>query len=749
MTISASCQKCGREYHLNERFAGRNLTCKDCGEQFAVDDFKASASANRRASASPSRTPARRKSSSGRPGGNMPARVNRKGKQKKKGKSTSRPAWLPFAIGGGIVVIVAAIVLFMMREKTGSTDPAAIADGTVSPGSTPVDAPSAVDAPQLIEDFVRLKRSIAMTMQSIETVEQAISSVTSLENSLAELKPIGEKVQAYLGNCSKEDTSRFRENYADPLRESEFRTVFAVRRLQADPGVSSILAKPLAAMKTIYYYAVRKRYNEYVNADSNWKVFIQIGMKDVFYVYLDTDNPGQFVKRIREIAGDDVVIAVDPTDAGAKVCMYPVSDAFSLVRQVDFGWVYTYGNGSIGVLVNAEYSFKAGAADPGKNYQPYITAGINPSEAISVTERARIFHDEKMKVGRAINELLNDVKDPESGKSLVAPLLRMNDKLSFFATSDPAMIKLLQSESFREESAPVITEFQRQFQRLEAFQNTYRATSRPLHNLRMSFSQAFNFAFPLTPTFHPNVDGWKGVEQRYADILKIFGKVGNVLTTVTDPQSARVALPKLEQAAQDITKLKTEITEISVAAPPKDKGWIILLMQRALSAPSRDLDKTTTEIRRLRKLPEVNEILKNVFKNFIQDQAEQATPGGPGGHTKPAVDNRTAIRRAAEEMVKAMESMIASVKSARDEESARAALPGIDQSVLNMNASMKSIERSIIAGDRDKEAIKYLHEKGFPIGKEYLKEVARIKQNAALHTLLQSRLKDIRSALPF
>ena len=113
MPIHVQCRKCGREYDIKEKFAGRTLPCKECGAKFRVpaeaadefvdydDDFddmfggdSSGSSRRRRSSSSPSRSSASSGSSAkrkrSRSADEAPPPPSRSGSRRSKSPSKSR-----------------------------------------------------------------------------------------------------------------------------------------------------------------------------------------------------------------------------------------------------------------------------------------------------------------------------------------------------------------------------------------------------------------------------------------------------------------------------------------------------------------------------------------------------------------------------------------------------------------------------------------------------------------------------------
>lgn len=104
MTIVAECLDCGRTYRLEERFAGRRIRCKDCGEVVEVPDKTRRGGGPRRAA-------------SGRSGGRRSARRD------SSKAADKRTLIIVGSVFGGIAAVIALVFLTRGGEKDNSAAP--------------------------------------------------------------------------------------------------------------------------------------------------------------------------------------------------------------------------------------------------------------------------------------------------------------------------------------------------------------------------------------------------------------------------------------------------------------------------------------------------------------------------------------------------------------------------------------------------------------------------------------------------
>jgi hypothetical protein len=106
MSIQATCDYCGRTYSVSEKYIGKRLPCKECGELFDVpeEDFDFAPTRSRRdGSSNRSAAPARR--------------INRKPAKRRR---KSGPNWLLIGLGGGggLLALGGLIVVLIMIFRT-------------------------------------------------------------------------------------------------------------------------------------------------------------------------------------------------------------------------------------------------------------------------------------------------------------------------------------------------------------------------------------------------------------------------------------------------------------------------------------------------------------------------------------------------------------------------------------------------------------------------------------------------------
>jgi len=223
MSIKASCGSCGKTYSLNEKYAGKRLPCKECGEPFQVgpaddfedfeDEFDPAPRRPRRSAAPPPRRGAPKRRSA------PPAKRPRK-KTKKKRRS-SGPNGAVIGISAGVGVVAIALMVVLMLTAFG-------------------------DSPEsLLKEMLATLEEMAETMEGIEDADSAKAAVPKIERIGDRLVSIGEKMLEAGDSLSEEEEKVLEEKYKDRLAEVQRRLSKASFRIRRIEGVREVLQEPL------------------------------------------------------------------------------------------------------------------------------------------------------------------------------------------------------------------------------------------------------------------------------------------------------------------------------------------------------------------------------------------------------------------------------------------------------------------------------------------------------------------------
>lgn len=226
MSIQAVCDSCGKSYSLNEKYAGKRLPCKECGEKFDVpegdefedyeDDFDAPPRRSRRTSAAP---PPRR--SAPRRASGPSARPSRKKRPRKRKSSGSRGLMIGLAVGGGVAALALVLVLVLTVFRTSHDS--------------------------LAGSLVSELEAMADTMDSIKDIDSAKAAVPRLERQgdrMVELVRKGSELEKS-DPLTKEEEQALKEKYDDRIKAASKRLSEARRRIRDIPGAGEVLAEPM------------------------------------------------------------------------------------------------------------------------------------------------------------------------------------------------------------------------------------------------------------------------------------------------------------------------------------------------------------------------------------------------------------------------------------------------------------------------------------------------------------------------
>ncbi len=224
MSIRATCEACGKTYTLNDKYAGRELPCKECGELFEVhddeggyeDDYDPEPRRSRRSSGRSSGSGSRRNTRS------TPAGRSRKSAKKKRG-SSGGPNW-PLIIGasiGGLVAIIGLVVMLMFVFSS-------------SPES-------------MFGEMIDSLDNVANALEDAKDANSAKASADRIRSLGDETAEIMERMKKYDEDhpmTSEEEDElikRMEEKYKDKQEKIKDRIQSEMKRIARDPEISSIL----------------------------------------------------------------------------------------------------------------------------------------------------------------------------------------------------------------------------------------------------------------------------------------------------------------------------------------------------------------------------------------------------------------------------------------------------------------------------------------------------------------------------
>lgn len=235
MSISATCDSCGKTYSVNEKFAGRSLPCKECGEQFFVEDRDDFDSPPRRPRREP-RGPARSGGPPRRP--NRPAPAKRKGGKKR--RRSSGPNWTMIGIAAGAgVVLLGGLIFALMMLLPHSHDSLAKA------------ALKSMREMANILESVTDKASAEAAVPRIERLGDRMADLYREERKLKETNPITEEKEKEL-----------EEKYDDERKALNERISKERRRLMKEPELFSIIQEPMSNIGKKLFEVSREEFDK-------------------------------------------------------------------------------------------------------------------------------------------------------------------------------------------------------------------------------------------------------------------------------------------------------------------------------------------------------------------------------------------------------------------------------------------------------------------------------------------------------
>ena len=221
MSIKATCGGCGKTYALNEKYAGKRLPCKECGEKFHVpggddfdefeDDFEPPPTRRRR--------PAAGSAGRGGPRRGSPAPARSARKRPKKKKRSSGPNWAVIGISAGAGVAAIALVVVLMM--------------TVFGGS----------AESLTEDLLDAQEDMVDVMEGITDEASAKAAIPKIRRIGNGMVSTLRKIKEYDKSkpLTREEQKALQEKFQDRMRELRDRQSEERRRLRGIPGATEAI----------------------------------------------------------------------------------------------------------------------------------------------------------------------------------------------------------------------------------------------------------------------------------------------------------------------------------------------------------------------------------------------------------------------------------------------------------------------------------------------------------------------------
>jgi hypothetical protein len=363
MSIQATCDACGKTYSVPDKYAGKRLACKECGETMEVqaeDDFDGPPARSRRGSSDRSTAPAR-------------SPKKKPGKKRRK----SGPNWLLIGLGGvGGLLAVGGFIWFLMSMLGTSHESL---------------AKDAIAAMEDLGDILADVKDVSSANAAVPRIEKLGDRVASLYEKQQELnksEPI-----------TKEEEKALEEKYKDRLEKAQDRIQEEMKRLSSQRDVLLVLQDPMmnigrkmteasrakAAEQAAAYHqriqeqeAKARQQFEQTQAQNKQnspapvqpqfdpntgQMTLPTGGAPGVMVRLPSDtNLIEIENRLKEIAGPTQVFHTHTTPQGVTVTIAPMADLDGFVKAVDFGNVIGVDGASriVTVTPNASYTFKPG-----------------------------------------------------------------------------------------------------------------------------------------------------------------------------------------------------------------------------------------------------------------------------------------------------------------------------------------------------------------------------------------------------
>ncbi len=365
MSIQATCDSCGKMYSLNEKYIGKRLPCKECGEVFEVqaeDDFDSA--------------PARpRRSSSSKPSA-APARGSKRNPGKKRRKSG--PNWLLIGFGAGGGVLVLSGLIWAVLSNVGNSHDKVLKNAIAA----------LEDVPDILAD-----------VKNVPSAQAADLKLDAIAKRMAELEEQYKELDATAPITDKEERE-VREKYSEQYKAINQQIRDEMKRLRSNEEAHQIIRFAMIPLEGKTHAVMNARSVKQVAEftqrveEHQAKVRERTGQgqlpphlkppadenqgpkvdphthqaeipKGVLGVTLKMEyvlNFDEIFKRLREMSGKTQVLHAYSNSQGTTVTIAPMTDLDRFANAVDFGKVTEVNRTARIITIEPDetYTFKPG-----------------------------------------------------------------------------------------------------------------------------------------------------------------------------------------------------------------------------------------------------------------------------------------------------------------------------------------------------------------------------------------------------
>ncbi len=217
MSIQATCDSCGKTYSVNEKYAGKRLPCKECGELFEVqgeDDFDLPPVRARRPAAGPARSGQRR------------------GKRRRSG-----PNWVLIGTGSVCGLLVAGGLVWAIMTVSTNTHEKILKKAIAAMG----------DIADIVAD-VNDVPSAQAAVPKLEAIEKLMEELEAQYRELDETTPI-----------TDQEERKLREKYSQQIKDANQRIRDQMKRLESHEEAHEIIVFAMIGLQGQTHRVVNAR----------------------------------------------------------------------------------------------------------------------------------------------------------------------------------------------------------------------------------------------------------------------------------------------------------------------------------------------------------------------------------------------------------------------------------------------------------------------------------------------------------
>ena len=389
MSIQVTCDSCGRTYSVRDKYAGKRLSCKECGEMFEVrgeEEFDVPPSRPRRSS-----------------GGSRPRSAPAARTAKKKGtkRRKSGPNWPLIGIaGGGGLIVVAGLVWALMTTVVGNSHEKVMKSAIAE-----------------LEDIADILAGI----KDVPSAQAAVPKLEAIEDRMVKLEEQYKELDATAPITDNEER-KLREKYNQPIKDANQRIRDEMKRLSSQKDAFEIIQFAMIGLQGKVHRVVNarsvKQVAEFANRVEQHHEAVRqkqeearaariqnppqggpsvvrrprvrafdprtgrlnpdaLGPQGIVVQMPKASNFRDIQKRLQEVAGPSQVLGSLTTSKGHSFAIDPIPDLKRFTDAIDFGKVANVDQVTRTITIEADesYVFKPGgkvAVDDPKAAEDYV-----------------------------------------------------------------------------------------------------------------------------------------------------------------------------------------------------------------------------------------------------------------------------------------------------------------------------------------------------------------------------------------